>query len=68
MSIVPQRYCNCCLITYRPPDTPLMSFYATGKYDKPVQFEAFKKNQAMPVRELLNEKHIEHGSIDHREE
>ncbi len=50
MSTIPQRYFHFSIFILRPPDTPLNSFFMTGKYDKEIKYEQFKKNQAMPVR------------------
>jgi hypothetical protein len=38
-----------CYYNNRPPDTPLMGMYTTGKYDKDVKIEKFKKPSASPV-------------------
>jgi len=37
---------------YRAPDTPLLSFYTTGKYDKPIGFTQFKQHSALPVTKI----------------
>lgn len=36
------------IIPHRPPDTPLMQFYSTGKYEKPISQRKFKPNAAEP--------------------
>ena len=38
MSIIPQR----------PPDTPLLNYYATGHYPKAIKYDNFKKSNAEP--------------------
>ena len=43
----------CIINKYRPPDTPLMNYYTTGKYEKDVNFTQFKSSAAMPVIQYL---------------